>query len=182
MIERLIAEAEGQSRPVLIAPTANADQGHHLQDRGARRGALDGRRHAAAAVRARPHGDGAGDRQQRSRGAGTATRRVAGRRHRPRRQGARLRRQACRTLAGGGVLGGRDARPGQEALGAVRRRRPQAARLEAQVLRAEGGPRVGTLHAMSARGQRLGEAPFKLGAGETRALATFDLPLELGTR
>ena len=32
---------------------------------------------------------------------------------------------------------------------------------------------------MSARGQRLGEAPFTFGAGETRALATFDMPLEL---
>jgi hypothetical protein len=32
---------------------------------------------------------------------------------------------------------------------------------------------------MSARGQRLGEAAFALGAGETRALATFDMPLEL---
>ena len=32
---------------------------------------------------------------------------------------------------------------------------------------------------MSARGQRLGEAPFTLGAGDTRALATFDMPLEL---
>jgi len=52
-------------------------------------------------------------------------------------------------------------------------------RLDAQVLRPEGGPRVGTLHAMSARAQRLGEAPFALGAGETRALATFDMPLEL---
>ena len=47
------------------------------------------------------------------------------------------------------------------------------------MLRAEGGPRTGTLHAMSARGQRLGEAPFTLGAGDTRALATFDMPLEL---
>src|SRR6185436_7929402 len=52
-------------------------------------------------------------------------------------------------------------------------------RLDAQVLRPEGGPRAATLHAMSARGQRLGEAPFTLGAGETRALATFDMPLEL---
>src|SRR5262249_45773280 len=52
-------------------------------------------------------------------------------------------------------------------------------RLDAQVLRTEGGSREGMLHALSARGQRLGETPFKLEAGETRALATFDLPLEL---
>ena len=71
-----------------------------------------------------------------------------------------------------------ETRPGQEALGAVAGV-AAGGRLDAQVLRAEGGPRVGTLHAMSARGQRLGEAPFALGVGETRALATFDMPLEL---
>ncbi|MBO0764586.1 MAG: DUF4159 domain-containing protein, partial [Hyphomicrobiaceae bacterium] len=37
----------------------------------------------------------------------------------------------------------------------------------------------GTLHALSGRGQRLGSTPFTLGAGETRAVAGFDLPLEL---
>src|SRR5262245_63739403 len=38
-------------------------------------------------------------------------------------------------------------------------------RLEAQVLRAEGGARAGVLHALSARGQRLGETAFALGEG-----------------
>jgi len=52
-------------------------------------------------------------------------------------------------------------------------------RLEAIVVRAGGGPRDGTLHAFSARGQRLGEVPFHFSAGETRTQAVFDLPLEL---
>jgi hypothetical protein len=69
-------------------------------------------------------------------------------------------------------------RPGQEALGASATV-VSGGRLEAQVLRAEGGPRSGTLHAMSARGQRLGEAPFAFAAGDTRAVASFNLPLEL---
>ena len=78
----------------------------------------------------------------------------------------------------GGKLSVVETRPGQEALGAVAGV-AAGGRLDAQVLRPEGAPRVGTLHAMSARGQRLGEAAFALGAGETRALATFDMPLEL---
>src|SRR4029453_9422810 len=84
------------------------------------------------------------------------------------------------TLSAG--AGGRrsvvDTRPGQEALGAVAGV-ATGGRLDAQVLRTEGRPRSGTLHAMSARGQRLGEVPFALGAGDTRVLATFDMPLEL---
>ena len=90
--------------------------------------------------------------------------------------GARLRGPVA--VLAGGRLSVVETRPGQEALGAVASV-ATGGRLDAQVLRAEGGARVGTLHALSARGQRLGEAPFKLDAGETRTLATFDMPLEL---
>ena len=71
-----------------------------------------------------------------------------------------------------------DVRPGLEALG-TSATVTTGGRLEAQVLRAEGKARAGVLHAMSARGQRLGEVPFTLNEGETRAIASFDLPLEL---
>ena len=71
-----------------------------------------------------------------------------------------------------------DVRPGLEALG-TSATVTTGGRLEAQVLRAEGKARAGILHAMSARGQRLGEVPFALNEGETRAIASFDLPLEL---
>ncbi len=46
-------------------------------------------------------------------------------------------------------------------------------------MRTDGAPRDGVIHAFSARGQRLGEAPFKLGAGETTTELAFELPLEI---
>jgi hypothetical protein len=52
-------------------------------------------------------------------------------------------------------------------------------KLTARVVRATGGLREGTVYAYSARGQRLGEAAFKLGAGETAATAAIEMPLEL---
>ena len=55
----------------------------------------------------------------------------------------------------------------------------QGGRLEANIIRAEGGARDGTVLAYSERGQRLGEQTFRLAPGDTRAAATFDLPLEL---
>jgi hypothetical protein len=69
--------------------------------------------------------------------------------------------------------------PAQEALGASATV-VSGGRLEAQVLRAEGTTaRSGVLHAISGRGQRLGSAAFTLDTGETRAVASFELPLEL---
>jgi hypothetical protein len=55
----------------------------------------------------------------------------------------------------------------------------QGGRLEGVVQRAGGGVRDGVVHAFSERSQRLGEATFRLAPGETKATATFDLPLEL---
>ena len=53
-------------------------------------------------------------------------------------------------------------------------------KLEATVVRAQSaGPRDGVLHALSVRGQRLGEAVFHLNAGAPSASVTFELPLEL---
>ena len=53
-------------------------------------------------------------------------------------------------------------------------------KLEAAVLRADAAaPRDGVLHALSSRGQRLGEAVFHFDSVAARVMATFDLPLEL---
>ena len=52
-------------------------------------------------------------------------------------------------------------------------------KLTARIVRATGGLREGTVYAYSARGQRLGEAAFKLGAGETATTAAIEMPLEL---
>ncbi len=52
-------------------------------------------------------------------------------------------------------------------------------KLSARIVRAAGGARNGIVLAYSARGQRLGETPFTLNAGETATTAAIDLPLEL---
>ncbi|MFA5951454.1 MAG: DUF4159 domain-containing protein [Hyphomicrobium sp.] len=51
--------------------------------------------------------------------------------------------------------------------------------LTAKVIRTGGPAREGSVHAFSARGQWLGDAAFKLGAGESATEIGFDLPLEL---
>jgi hypothetical protein len=174
LIERLIAEAEGQSRPVLIVPTANATRSISLKIE-----APNLARSTATALQPQPF---APDRigavealaaTLRDRNA-TVVWLADGIDHdgNTRRFAERL-----QELAGGGfsVV---ETRPGVEAL-ATSAGIAAEGKLEAQVLRAEGGARAGVLHAVSARGQRLGETAFTLGDGDTRALATFDLPLEL---
>jgi hypothetical protein len=52
-------------------------------------------------------------------------------------------------------------------------------KLTATVLRTGGPARAGRIDAFSARGQRLGEAPFTLASGANKTDVTFDLPLEL---
>ena len=55
----------------------------------------------------------------------------------------------------------------------------QGGRLEAHVMRSDGVERRGSIHALSARGQRLGETPFVFTTGSTRTDVRFELPLEL---
>ena len=175
MIERLIAEAEGQNRPVLIAPTAHATKAVTLKIE-----APVAARSTAAAVQPQPF---APERMATAQaittaldGAGQAS--VLWLADGIDHDGsARDFVDKLASLAGG-KLSVVETRPGQEALAAVAAV-AAGGRLDAQVLRPEGGPRSGRLHAMSARGQRLGEASFSLGAGETRAVADFDMPLEL---
>jgi hypothetical protein len=174
LIERLIAEAEGQSRPVMIVATASATRSTSLKIE-----APNLARSTATALQPQPF---APDRMAAAEALAATLRDKAatvvwladGIDHdgQTRRFAERL-----QELAGGGfsVV---DTRPGVEAL-ATSAGVAAEGRLEAQVLRAQGGSRAGVLHAVSARGQRLGETAFTLGDGETRALATFDLPLEL---
>jgi hypothetical protein len=175
MIGRLIAEAEGQSRPLLIVPTANVSHAVSLKIE-----APASARSTAAALQPQPI---APDRLAALRALTNAladTRDAVtvwladGIDHD---DTAREFAEKLAALSGGG-LSVVETPAGQEALGAVAGV-ATGGRLDAQVLRAGGAPRAGTLHAMSARGQRLGETPFALGAGETRATATFDMPLEL---
>ncbi|HSR80171.1 MAG TPA: BatA domain-containing protein, partial [Hyphomicrobiaceae bacterium] len=175
MMERLIAEAEGQGRPVLIAPTAHATKAVSLKIE-----APVAARSTAAAVQPQPF---APERMATAQAIATALGGASqasvvwladGVDHDG---SAREFADRLSSLAAG-KLAVVDTRPGQEALAAVAAV-AAGGRLDAQVLRPDGGPRSGTLHAMSARGQRLGEASFSLGAGETRTVANFDMPLEL---
>jgi hypothetical protein len=175
MVERLITEAEGRNRPVMILATAGASKraSPKIEPPSAARS-------SAAALQPEPF---APDWSAAAQAVGSALAGAAdativwlsdGIDHD---DGARAFADRLAALSGGGfvIIG---MRPGQEALGASATV-VSGGRLEAQVLRAEGGARSGTLYAMSARGQRLGEAPFTLDSGDTRAIASFNLPLEL---
>jgi uncharacterized protein DUF4159/aerotolerance regulator-like protein len=176
MLERLIAEAEAQSRPVMIVPTANATKSISLRVE-----APSTARSTAAAVQPQPF---APDRPAVAQAIAGALGGASGASvvwladgidhdDQTRAFADRLKGLASAGLA---VI---ETGPGQEAIGASATV-VSGGRLEAQVLRAEaGGARGGTLHALSGRGQRLGSTTFKLGVGETRAVASFDLPLEL---
>ena len=176
MVERLIAEAESQSRPVMIVPTANATKSVSLRVE-----APAAARSTAAAVQPQPF---APDRPAVAQAIANALGGAAGTSVVWLADGvdhddsARAFADRLRDLATAG-LAVVETGPGQEALGASATV-VSGGRLEAQVLRADAAAaRSGTLHALSGRGQRLGSAPFSLGVGETRAVASFDLPLEL---
>jgi hypothetical protein len=176
MVERLIAEAESQSRPVMIVPTANATKSISLRVE-----APAAARSTAAAVQPQPF---VPDRPAVAQAIANALGGAAGTSVVWLADGidhdddARAFAGRLKDLATAG-LAVVETGPGQEALGASATV-VSGGRLEAQVLRADAATvRSGTLHALSGRGQRLGSAPFSLGVGETRAVASFDLPLEL---
>jgi len=176
MIERLIADAEAQSRPVMIVPTANATKAPSLKVE-----APAAARSTAAAVQPQPF---APDRLAAARAIAAALSSRAGASVVWLSDGidhddeARSFADRLKALGPAGVAVV-ETPPGQEALG-VSATVVSGGRLEAQVLRAEGGPaRSGVLHALSGRGQRLGSAAFTLAAGDTRAVVAFELPLEL---
>ena len=81
-------------------------------------------------------------------------------------------------LAGAGSMSVIDESKGSEAIG-LAARLGEKGKLEAVLMRAAATAREGPVHAFSARGERLGEATYKLPAGESSATVTFDLPLEL---
>jgi hypothetical protein len=175
MVGRLIAEAEGQSRPVMVVPTAHAGKSI-----AAKVEAPATARSTAAAMQPQPFApDRMAAAQAIANALGGATDASVvwladGIDHD---DSTRAFADRLKSVAGSG-FSLVDVRPGLEALGASATV-TTGGRLEAQVLRAEGKARAGVLHAMSARGQRLGEALFALNEGETRAIASFDLPLEL---
>ena len=81
-------------------------------------------------------------------------------------------------LADGGTLAIAEDTAGEEPLGLAATVGADG-KLVARVLRTGGPARAGRIDAVSARGQRLGETTFSLAPGATEASVTFELPLEL---
>lgn len=86
--------------------------------------------------------------------------------------------QGLEDLAANGTFAIAEDTPGDEPLG-VTARVGADGKLMARIVRTGGPARSGRIDAISARGQRLGEAPFTLTAGGTETEVTFELPLEL---
>lgn len=177
MIDRVIAEAEGQSRPVVIVPTAST-----AKTFAARVEAPAEARSTAAALVPQPF---APDRLGAAAALGTALSGAKG--------GASIVwlsddidhdgkaaevADKLRGLAEGGTFAVIEDSRSAEPLG-VSAGIGQSGKLEARVLRPQGVARSGFVHAISTRGQSLAEAPFQFPVGETAATVPFDLPLEL---
>ncbi|MDX2155838.1 MAG: DUF4159 domain-containing protein [Hyphomicrobiaceae bacterium] len=177
LVERLVNEAEAQSRPVLIAQTAPPARTQTLRIE-----APAAARSTAAALAAQPFAprrtDVVAQLEVALRGQKDAT--VVwlsdGIDH-----DGQTRAFADRLagLAGStGALVVVEQPSGQEPIGTTAGL-GRDGRLEVTILRAQGGERSGVALAFSARGQRLGEAPFTLSSGAASTTAQFGLPLEL---
>jgi hypothetical protein len=175
-IASLINQAESQSRPIIMAPTAHATQSILLKLEGAATA-----RETAAAISPQPF-------EPTREATLVAIKQALGER---KAQSVvwltdgldygdgRKFIDALVTLAGGAanltVVVGAE---GEEALG-LNARLARDGKLVAQIKRAGGPLRTGIVQAFSARGQRLGEVQFTLTANASQAEATLEMPLEL---
>jgi hypothetical protein len=176
MIDRVIGEAEGSSRPVVIVPTASTAKTFT-----ARIEAPAEARSTAAALNPQPFAP------DRLAAAGALENALAGA------KGASIVwlsddidhdgkaaefADKLRGLSQGGTFAviedGRSTEPVGVSAGIG-----LSGKLEARVLRPDGGARTGFVHAISTRGQSLAEAPFQFTAGAAATTVPFELPLEL---
>jgi hypothetical protein len=176
MIDRVIAEAEGSNRPVVIVPTAST-----AKTFSARIEAPAEARSTAAALNPQPFAP------DRLAAAGALENALAGS------KGASIVwlsddidhdgkaaefADKLRRLSQGGTFAviedGRSTEPVGVSAGIG-----LSGKLEARVLRPDGGARSGFVHAISTRGQSLAEAPFQFTAGAAATTVPFELPLEL---
>ena len=175
MIDRLIAEAETKSRTVVIVPTAITGKAPNLRIE-----PPQSARSTAAAVQPQPFAPVRGIVGQALEAllAGSSDASVVwltdGVDH-DAKTGDFANALSRVARAGFSVV---EAGSGREPVG-LAASLGQGGRLEAIVNRTGGGARDGVIHAYAERGQRLGEAALRLAPGETRATASFDLPLEL---
>ncbi len=175
MIDRLVSEAEGQNRAVIIAPTASPSKSFQFRIE-----PPAAARSTAAALQPQPFAPQRADSASAIEAAvgsavGASTVWLTDGLDHTNDARAFADRLAKIGASGFSVI---EAGMGQEPLG-LTAGVGQGGKLEATVLRGGGAPRDGVLHAFSVRNQRLGEAPFKLGVGATSAAAAFELPLEL---
>lgn len=179
MADRLISEAEGQNRAVMLVPTAFKARGTQPKietpaDARTSAAALEPlpfapeRKHAAEHIRKALEASGSA--------AGVSIVWLhdgidhAG--------DAAAFASELADLAKSGSFAVIDETKGEEALG-LAAQLGEKGKLEARVFSPSGSPRSGPVHAFSARGERLGETSFSIKSGETSAVTTFDLPLEL---
>jgi hypothetical protein len=177
MIDRVIAEAEGKNRPVIIVPTASSSKTFN-----ARIEAPSDARSTAAALIPQPF---APDRLAAANALDTALQGSKGGTsvvwlsddidHDGKTADAA---EKLRSLTDGGTFAVIADVRSSEPLG-VSAAIGESGKLEARVLRPSGGTRNGFVHAISTRGQSLAEMPFNFDSGEALATIPFDLPLEL---
>lgn len=177
-VERVITEAESQRRPVVILPTASG-----TKSLAARIEAPSAARSTVAALSPQPFAPNrlAAAAALETALAGSASTSASivwitdGLEHKGE---AKAFAERLVGLARGGPVAIVDDTTGAEPVGVIGGI-GRNGRLEATLLRAPGAPRDGNVHALSVRGQRLGETRYTLGPGETTATVGFDLPLEL---
>ncbi len=180
MMERIIANAETNNKPVMIVPTAFA-----TKQASAKIEAPSDARATAAALTPQSFAPDQPSALVAINAALTSTNASAadganvvwltdGILH----SGGRKFAKDLSELANSGTFSVIDGGTADTALGVTAGLGPEG-KLVATVMRASGGPRNGTLHALSARNERLGEADFALANGEQAVEVTFELPLEL---
>lgn len=178
MIERTIGDAEALGRPVVVLPTASTSKTVTAKIE-----APNDARSSAAAIEPQPF---APDRleavsaledalRQSTNAAASIVWLSDGIDHDGKTDEILQRLQQ---LAEGGTFAVVQGQRGNEPLG-LAAGIGQSGKLDAILLRADGGLREGFIHAYSVRGQRLGETPFHLSAGERSASVPLELPLEL---
>ncbi len=178
MVDRLIGEAEAQNRPVVILPTAAGAKSSVVKIE-----APSDARSTAAAMQPQPF---APDRAAAGKTLTTALQGQAdkapsiiwltdGIEHSP---AAAEFAETLATAASSGTFAVVDMAAGTEPVGLFASMAADG-KLQAKVMRGSGSARDGTVYALSARSQRLGEATFNLGVGDAATSVMFDLPLEL---
>jgi len=177
MLERVVNEAEAQSRAVIVLPTALPAKGATVR--------IDSplaARSAAAGIEPQPFAP------QRTEALARLTTALSGQSQASivwlsdgidHGGEARSFAEGLLRLAGsGGTVSVAEPGAQETALGLRSNLGPDG-RLEADVVRTTGNTRDGVILAFSNRGQRLGEARFSLEQGANTAKSVFELPLEL---